>query len=225
MEWGLNLIKSRKAKWIISIVLVGILLSPLIFIEAVYQIGVAELKIPLPSPCGAKYPKRVQEAFWYGFDESGEMKVTPEMSWTIFCALCRNSMVKNPTMTTIVNPKGSRVAALVARHCLRNYPPVQMLQWHLTYSALSIWLTRHWTAEELLNETAEKNYYGRKAYGMNQASETYFKKKPEDLNDKQLATLVALTYSPELYLKNEKYLKERTDKILVAMASHGTSDE
>jgi hypothetical protein len=220
-----NLIKRPPIKWIISILLVVVLLSPMIFIETVYQISLSEIQKPLPSPCSVQYPKPIQEAFWYGYNESGEMKVVPVMSWTLFYAITRALMMQNPAMRTTMNPQGSRVATEVAREYLQGYPPGSMLKWHLMSLALSIWFTRHWTAEELLNEVAEKCYYGRHAYGMNQASETYFKKKPEALNDKQLATLVALTYSPDRYLKDPNRLKTRVDKILGLMISHGESGE
>lgn len=48
-------------------------------------------------------------------------------------------------------PPGERVAMWVARsHLMDQQRSAGMLSWHGSYAALTIWLTRNWTAEELM---------------------------------------------------------------------------
>jgi hypothetical protein len=44
---------------------------------------------------------------------------------------------------------GETLAYWVAREHVRKLPPRRMAWWHLSNAALAIWLTRHWSSEEL----------------------------------------------------------------------------
>src|SRR5262245_42015583 len=45
---------------------------------------------------------------------------------------------------------GLRVAGAVARAYLQRQEPTRPIWWHLRSASLGIWLTQHWTAEQLL---------------------------------------------------------------------------
>ena len=94
-----------------------------------------------------------------------------------------------------------------------------MGHWHVMQSAMAIWITRHWTTEEILDELAEKSYFGGGAYGFKKAADIYFQTTPENLSDIQIATLLALESSPNLS-KNKKELKNKTDRILLFIMNH-----
>ena len=55
-------------------------------------------------------------------------------------------------------PAGSRVAWIVARdYNQNNLEDRRMIWWHFSGAALTIWLTRHWSTEQLLSKAKEIN--------------------------------------------------------------------
>ena len=55
-----------------------------------------------------------------------------------------------PIDACLAQHPGLAVASHVAQAYLRGQPPTRAAWWHLQSAALSVWLTRHWTAEQLL---------------------------------------------------------------------------
>ena len=52
---------------------------------------------------------------------------------------------------------GLRVAGRVAQAYLSRQEPTRAIWWHLRSAALGIWLTRHWSAEQLLAQIVEEH--------------------------------------------------------------------
>jgi hypothetical protein len=74
---------------------------------------------------------------------------------------------------------------------------------HLRYAAASlsgtIWLTRHWTADQVLATTLSLGYFGRNTRGLGEAAEAYFGLAPGDLTREELAQLVAILALPSAF--------------------------
>ncbi|HEU4431457.1 MAG TPA: transglycosylase domain-containing protein [Myxococcota bacterium] len=69
------------------------------------------------------------------------------------------------------------------------------LRWAATQISGTIWLTRHWTADQALATTLSIGYFGRGMTGLSAAAGTYFGLPPENLAREELAQLVALLRS------------------------------
>jgi len=99
----------------------------------------------------------------------------------------------------------------------------------LQEAILALQLERNYTKDEILELYLNQVYYGHGAYGVQVASEVYFRKKPRELSVAESALLAGLTrrpldYSPYEYPENAK---RRRNLVLQAMASMGyvTADQ
>lgn len=95
---------------------------------------------PAPAP-PAGLPKHVARAVWAACGERTGFEVEPLDPWTAIADLAwRDPLQARP---------GARAAAHLARVHLRRDRSRSNLDWHFEQLALTIWITRHWTAPEL----------------------------------------------------------------------------
>ena len=190
----------------------------MVLIEAAYQKGFSWIPRPLPLPCGVHYSIRIQNALWYGHEKTRKVHVVQEWPWTIFLSI--NEAFLKQKSDLFWSP-GMTVASLVGRQHLKpSAHSFNESEWTLVYPAMAIWLTRHWTTEDILNELAEESYYGRGTYGLNNAAKIYFHKTPDALTDAQIAELLALEWHPG-FLKEPKELKRQTQRFLSLIINQG----
>ncbi|SDI55339.1 peptidoglycan glycosyltransferase [Rhodococcus triatomae] len=92
---------------------------------------------------------------------------------------------------------------------------------------ISTKMARQWTKQEILAAYLNTIYFGRGAYGIEAASQTYFDRPAADLDIAQGAVLAALVQSPS-YLDpevNPGLLEARWDYVLDGMVTMGTLSE
>jgi membrane peptidoglycan carboxypeptidase len=65
--------------------------------------------------------------------------------------------------------------------------------------AVTVWLTRHWTADQLVDAIAAQAYFGARACGVEQAAETYFGKPVAALATDEMALPAGLLQAPTKY--------------------------
>jgi 1A family penicillin-binding protein len=88
-------------------------------------------------------------------------------------------------------------------------------------AVLAIRLEQKYSKEQILTLYLNRIGYGSTNYGIQAASQSYFKKDAKDLNLSESATLAAIIQSPSRYLKNQDILKQRRDLVLSLMLDQG----
>ena len=92
-------------------------------------------------------PEVEKSALWVQMREEGPLVVEPLNPWNVAMEFVfADSERRSP---------GQRVAWYVARAHNAQYLSDPNLQWHFAGAALTIWLTRNWSAEELLCRVSE----------------------------------------------------------------------
>ena len=91
--------------------------------------------------------------------------------------------------------------------------------------ALTVWLSRHFTAAELAQARYDLAYFGRGAYGFEDAAARYFCKWPEELELHELALLVGNLQAPDRSARSHDYALNRRDFMLRHFAKRGLISE
>ncbi|MGA9159449.1 MAG: transglycosylase domain-containing protein, partial [Actinomycetota bacterium] len=90
-------------------------------------------------------------------------------------------------------------------------------------SLLAIKVEREFTKNEILAKYLNTVYFGRGAYGVQAAAQTFFQKDASQLSASESALLAGMIQSPSYYdpVEQEAAAKERRDYVLQQMASEG----
>ncbi len=164
----------------------------LLGIEAAYKVGLRNAVGVLPRVPTAGRMSRVHLAMWAA-EGGGTMEVEPIRAWTVAGRVAR--AVWRPMQRP--RAPGLELAGLAARSHLFSRPRRGThLDWHLSNVCLSIWLSRHATAEQLVSLHVESAYFGRATFGARAAARAYFDAPPEALDWSQAALLAGLRQSP-----------------------------
>ncbi len=90
---------------------------------------------------------------------------------------------------------------------------------------LALRLEKKYTKDEIMKMYLNEIPYGSTNYGIEAASQSYFRKKASELSLAESATLAALLKQPTRYLNNLEMLKERRDVVLRLMFEQGYTTE
>lgn len=137
------------------------------------------------------------------------MDVQPMWPWTIVRACV--SAAESPRHA--IMPPGTQLASSVARHWLVPRG-LRSLEWHWQEWSLSIWLSRHATAEQLADEASQHVFFGRDAFGADAAARTYFGVEPSQLSWAQAAFLAGRVQRPSLAVRSPEAARKRTRWLL-----------
>lgn len=113
---------------------------------AIYGAGLSNI-VALPAPPSTP-PVSVADAktIWSEFKEPGSVSVEPLSPYGYAFALITNHSL----------PPGPHIAWFVARnHNAGNLENRRMIWWHTSGAALTIWLTRNWSTEQLIAKAHE----------------------------------------------------------------------
>lgn len=189
----------RVARWVLVSLLLalGVLLGG---VEALYRYGLSRVG-ELPRPPAALQTNLATRALWADAEER-PLQLEPRWPWTLLTDFVR-LLWETSRHERHARPAGSQMAWYVARQWMRAPRPGQeqprMREWHLRGLALSVWLSRHWSAEELLTAYAEGAAFGRNLTGLDAAARRYFDKAPGQLALHEAALLAGLPQSPKRY--------------------------
>jgi penicillin-binding protein 1A len=97
------------------------------------------------------------------------------------------------------------------------------LRWKLVEMVYAIGLYDTMTKIEIFSQYANDIYFGEGAYGLYDASETYFGKSPTELNDGELTMLAGIPNAPSVYdpFHSLTLAKERQKVVLLNMVDSG----
>ena len=94
--------------------------------------------------------------------------------------------------------------------------------WTIAYGSTVVWLTQHWTADEMTRFAAQNLYVGRGAFGFAAGAQAYFGHTLSELTPAELALLGAMPRAPSRDpLTHAEEIRPRRDAILRALADGG----
>jgi hypothetical protein len=193
-----------------------VLSLPIVCIEATYYRGIA-LAGPLPA---APLPNRTltpieASVIWISFGESLPAHVDPIRLW------------RNPWLAilwsgprTSISGHGWNAANQISRFVSRR-PELQHSSNRMIASgSVVVWLTQHWTADDVTRFGAENLYLGRGATGFEAGARAYFGAWLSQLTPAQLALLGTFPQAPSRDLiKSAEKIRARRDAILRSLAA------
>lgn len=146
-----------------------------------------------PSPPKQRHPAALRQACWSALGESGTPRMQP---WAMGMLPFQFGWVA--IQTTYSHPRqipqtpGFRAASRLTRN------------WDLGYGfsrrvAYTVWVTRHWTAEQTLDGVLDQAWFGVPgAHGATASSQALFGEPVDSLDNRQVAILGLLYQSPHL---------------------------
>ncbi|MGC4119037.1 MAG: transglycosylase domain-containing protein [Myxococcales bacterium] len=178
-----------KRLWIPKLVAGLLLLACLPFagLEALYLYGL-DCAGPLPKKPVVTLSEPMLRALWTA-EDGGPFVVEQIYSWSSLWRI--GCFFASPKLQGW--RPGERAANTAGRYRMT---PSRPLRRHLVEWALSVWLTRHFSAAELTQLMADELYFGRGATGLDAASQRYFGKEVRALEPQELALLVGMPESP-----------------------------
>ncbi len=179
----------------------------------------------------------LEALYRYGLSRVGELPRAPQPRTDFASRVLWASVAPWPPQLqplwpwSLVGPRpGAGVSWLVARPWLASRPPQErtpMLNWHFHGLALSVWVSRHWTAEEVMASYAENASFGGGLIGIDAAARWYFGEEPARLALHEAALLAALAQAPA---RNDPLCRpeaalERRDVVLSRLQALGWISE
>ncbi len=146
-------------------------------------------------------------------EEAGPLQLEPIWPWSIIDHFIPRRPKNRPPSV------GRQITSQLARRWMWERPQREgerRLHRMFQELALTIWLSRHWTAEEVLTAYAERAWFGEGLVGMDAAARRYFGKQPEQLALHEAALLAGLSQSPSRYdpLRRPEQARKRRDFVL-----------
>lgn len=124
---------------------------------------------------------------------------------------------------------GSEGASTISQQVIKRsfLTPEKTMKRKLQEAYLAIKLEQNYSKEQILEMYLNKIYYGRGAYGIKTAAETYFQKELDELTVSEAALLAGLPQRPH-YLDpttNPEAAEKRRDTVISAMVNYGFINE
>lgn len=190
--------KPRVLLGAIAAFLVGLVCAWFVATEIVYQVKVSDVAPRILPPPQETLPPLVRQVGWVAGRESGEIRMRPaHLGW--FPVAFFGSM-RDPGWET----SGFRIASRATRSV---YQGDTLLSWHSLRRQerrlmATIWVTRHWTADQVLSAMVVKSWYGCGIYDLDTASRAYLGKPADSLDFPQAVAMLAYLQSPERFRKD-----------------------
>ncbi|MDP1976689.1 hypothetical protein [Undibacterium sp.] len=137
----LNMLFLKSMAAVLCLIILVLLSGPLFF----YAYGLSNITgRPEPAKTTVISPEN-KALIWKELKEQGVLQVEVLTPYDIYSLFLENSY-----------PVGSRLAWYVARTYNQDHlQDRHMLSWHISGEALTVWLTRHWSTDELLAKALE----------------------------------------------------------------------
>jgi len=185
-------------KILIGVPIAGVL-AAVLFPFAIYFIGLA-VAPPLPVPAQSPVPRLIGQAIWARANGGNATALTPispiSMARFLSCVAIEDFLDTTPG-------DAQRVVA-----CKQHMPAMQGVEYLSTMQmrdadlkpsfreglgrlGTTVWLTRSWTKDEILNTLAERGEFGAGYRGVEAAAQGYFGRRAGELTLPQAALLVS----------------------------------
>lgn len=210
--------------WALALIPVGWLAA----VECLYRLALPPASMLPPRPAGPTVPPLVAQALWAKWEQgSAPMRIQPQGPWALTRWVA--SVFLGPARTRRP-PDGSRLANFAA--LLRCAPPSDEAPSRFNGPqrfALGLWMTREWSAEELLAFHAEQMRVGSRVQGIWAASHVYLGREWTRLDVADAALLVSISDAPDSrkgdpWCHTQPTLARR-DHLLRALHRQGFIDE
>lgn len=186
--------RRRVGRGALAILLTAALL-PLGALEAFYRYGLSQVGETPPTPM----PRTdfATRALW-AVEENGPPRLEPRWPWTLLADLVGLFPLRKGQRPRAGSWMSSHVAGrwLASRAGGEHEPHLRR---SLRTVALSIWISRHWSAEELLASYADGVSFGPGLTGLDAAARAYFGKEAGQLALHEAALLAGVVRSPTRY--------------------------
>lgn len=205
--------------WLLSLGLV----VPLATVECVYQAMLARVpslpqKVEGPSP-----PASWNQVRWAQSEHTSALRVQPVWPTTLLYTLMKVTLSR-PAAGGMrgTMPHGFRLAGSVAHTWSRIQEGAGASRIRVFETlALTIWLTRNWTAEELLAFEARHLWFGRDLIGAHAAAPVLLRKEWVRLDATDAALLLAVAENPRGVGCAPDRLRQRRDRLLGHLSDAG----
>ena len=182
------------SKWVVWLLGLGLVVT-LATVECLYQAALSKVPALPPRPEHVSLPPLYVRLRWASFEGSAPPKVEAVWPWTVVRVVME--MLMSERAISVEMPHGLRLAGEVER-----YWGVQLQDEGgrrlkvFERMALTIWLTRHWSAEEMLTFEAEHAYVGHRLSGMRAGTRTLLGEDWAQLDAAGIALLLAVADAP-----------------------------
>ncbi len=177
---------------------------PVIGFEVFWRMGlrsITELPVAAPSNLAAKE----KMLLWRDVTGTDDTRVDGIYLWTVLRTM----------MHPRSEPKGLRSVSRVANDwALAQRRGRTQFDWLVANFSLSVWLSRNWSADELLSQIFRSTYLGRDIYGFDNAGRAYFDKPFADLIPEQQALLFAVERNPARLCQNAPQFTQDRNRVL-----------
>lgn len=142
-------------------------------------------------PSSAEFSPRVRQIYWYTEFGPDPMEMRPFPFWKVLMAL-PHAFRNHGEM-----PAGFNAASILAKNLLSaNGPRPRTLEAHFDVLFAAIWITKHWSVEEIVNTLLDRIYFCHEFYGIDGAAEGYFGLSPDELTNEELVMLSGISRRP-----------------------------
>lgn len=207
---ALNSSYMKIIKWI-SILVVGSLLALILCLEAYYLYAASKLDLNEVTS-DSVYSQKVYDSLWASLGETGEIELEATSATGFVLSVFSYGFSDLPRQYSGYFSKGSITSNQAARLFMLKKRQ-RTIDRHVSSVVTAIWLSRNSEVNHLLGYLIEKSFFGKRAYGLESASNYYFNKKPSDLKLNEVVSLVSLLKAPSRYnpyCKSERF-RERAE--------------
>ncbi|AKQ63201.1 hypothetical protein A176_000113 [Myxococcus hansupus] len=214
-----------KRVFIVMAWLLGIgLVVPLAAVECVYRTALSRVPALPQKVTGPSLPAAWNQGAWVHSEHTATLRVHPVWPSTVIFTLAKGVLHEPPSRSTRDDayPPGFKLAKLVARlwsHQLSN--EYKRAPGALEQLALTLWLTRNWSAEELLAFEAHHLWFGRRLFGVSAAADAMLNKDMAQLDHSDVAFLLATSEKSWDVECDPDRLRRRRDALLEGLAAAG----
>ncbi|PWA08903.1 penicillin-binding protein [Pueribacillus theae] len=124
---------------------------------------------------------------------------------------------------------GSEGASTITQQVIKRsfLTPEKTLKRKVQEAYLAVKLEQNYSKDQILEMYLNKIYYGKGAYGIKTAAETYFQKELDELTLSEAALLAGLPQRPNYYdpTKNPEAAEKRRNTVIAAMVKYGFINE
>ncbi|GHH00227.1 transglycosylase domain-containing protein [Comamonas sp. JC664] len=216
-----------KRAFIVMAWLLGIgLMVPLATVECVYRTALARVPALPQKVTGPPPPASWNQGAWVHSEHTATLHVKPVWPGTVLFTVAKVLLDGQPSRSPgdDAYPSGFKLAKLVARlwsHQLSNESPRAPSA--LEQLALAVWLTRTWSAEELLAFKAHHLWFGRSHFGVAAAAPALLNKEVARLDIADVAFLLAISEKAWDVECAPDRLQRRRDALLDGLATVGVA--